>query len=85
MIVKDLIEALQQFDPSAEVVGTWEGIITEIEVYEAADGRVMVDEDCGRYRVRWQGLKCEVCGCEAIGTPYKEKSVCYKHWKTFKE
>ncbi len=85
MIVKDLIEALQQFDPSAEIAATWEGQIKELEVYKAADGQVLIDADNGYYRVRFQELKCEVCGCAAVGAPYKEKSVCYKHWKTFKE
>ena len=83
--VQDLIESLQQFNPLARVVAIWEGQITELEVYEAADGRVMIDVDGGTYRVQLQELKCEVCGCEAVGTPFKEKPVCYEHRDTFKE
>lgn len=81
--VKDLIEALQQFDPSAEVVVTWECQTTELEVYKAADGRVMIDSDGGYYKVRWQELKCEVCGCAAVNAPFKGKPICYEHWNTF--
>jgi hypothetical protein len=85
MRVEDLILALQQFDPTAKVIGTWEGVTRELEVYAAADGRVMVDADNGMYRIRWQELKCEVCGKRAMNAPFKEKPVCYNHWKEFKD
>lgn len=54
MRVYELIQELQQFDSDTEVVGTWEGITTVLEVYQADDGRVMLDVDGGFYRERWQ-------------------------------
>ncbi len=83
--VQDLIEALRQFDPLTEVTGTYDGLIGHVKVYKAANGQVMIDVDGGLYKVQWQKLRCEVCGCEVLGAPYKDKPVCYKHWKTFKE
>lgn len=85
MTVQDLITELQQFDPAAEVIGTWEGVTAELEVYTAADGRIMVDADGGHYKERWQDLKCEVCGKSAMGNPFKGKPVCYHRWKEFKD
>lgn len=55
------------------------------DVYQAADGRVMIDADNNRYKIRWQELKCEVCGVLAENAPFKDKPVCYNHWFTFEE
>ena len=85
MTVQDLIDALQQFDPEAKVEGTWEGITQEIDVYLAADGRVLIDADLeGNYKVKWQKTPCAVCGEQAVGTPFEaSKPVCAQHWEEF--
>lgn len=54
MNVKELIEKLQQFDLQAEVVGTWEGVIAEVDVYRAADGHIVIDVDSNYYKEHWQ-------------------------------
>ena len=85
MQIHELITMLQKFDTEAEVVGTWKGETRGLDVYQAADGRIMVDADDCFYKTMWQETKCEVCGLPARGEPYFNKSVCYKHWDTFKE
>lgn len=85
MKVHELIMTLQQYDQDAEVIATWEGQEEKIDVYQAADNRVIVDADNNHYKTRWQETKCKVCDKQAQGTPFKKEPVCYKHWKTFKE
>ena len=79
MTVKDLIAALQEFDPTEGVAGTWEGVINPIEVYQKANGPVLIDCDYGHYRVRFQELLCEVCGRPAYSAPWKGPPVCLEH------
>ncbi len=83
MKVHELIDALQQFDHDAEVIGTWEGITEELSVYLAADGRVLVDADYENYRERFQKTPCAVCGKQATGRPYLDQPVCSAHWNAF--
>lgn len=85
MKVQDLIAKLQQCDPSAKVEATWEGTRRSLDVYEAADGCVLVDADANFYKCRWQKTPCVVCGKQAMGTPFDDKPVCYTHWKTYHE
>jgi len=85
MKVHELITMLQQYDSQAEVVGTREGVTSSLDVYQAADGCIMVDTDGCIYKVDWQETKCEICGEPARGTPFTNKGVCYEHWNTFKE
>jgi len=54
MRVHELIRALQQFNHDAEVVGTWEGVLRDLSVYRAADGRILVDADYEHYRTYFQ-------------------------------
>lgn len=44
MTVQELIDTLSQFDPTARVLGTFEGIITDVNVY-LAQGYVLLDVD----------------------------------------
>lgn len=86
MLVQDFINILSQFDPTVEVIGTWEGDTHELEVYLDANGRVMVDVDDGVYKLKWQKIKCRRLSCQrqATGTPFGSKRpVCYQHWNTF--
>jgi len=83
MRVHELITALQQFNPNAEVLGTWEGTLNDLSVYRAADGRILVDVDYENYRIRFQKTPCEVCGKQARSAPFNGKPVCYPHWYTF--
>lgn len=84
MIICELVNMLQQYHPTTEVVATWEGLEENIDVYQAADGRVMIDADNNRYKVDWQKTKCVVCGMPAMGTPFEaSKPVCYDHWFIF--
>lgn len=78
MKVHELVATLQSYDPSAEIIATWEGITQPIDVYQAADGRVMIDADHSDYKLKWQETKCEVCG-EAAVMFHGSKPVCYKH------
>ncbi len=84
MKVQDLIDELQQFDPAAEVAGTWEGQIKPIEVYQAADGVVLIDSDYGCYRVGFQELPCDVCGKPACSAPWGGPPVCFEHSDAFR-
>lgn len=54
MTVNELIEKLQQFDPDAEVLATWEGITKYIDVYASKDGIVLIDADSCFYQEQWQ-------------------------------
>lgn len=54
MTAKELIEKLQQFDPDAEVLATWEGITKHIDVYVSKDGIVLIDADDCFYQKQWQ-------------------------------
>jgi hypothetical protein len=85
MTVQELINRLQQFNPDANMFATWEGTTQPFDVYEAADGQIVIDADRNQYQCQWQKTKCEVCGQRANGISYKRKPVCYKHWKTFQE
>ena len=78
MIARELIEKLQAFDSDTTVVGTWEGVLRELDVYQAADGRIMVDADNNFYKDHWQNLKCVVCGAPANGR-LRDAPMCYKH------
>lgn len=84
MKVHELITMLRRYDSQAEVVGTWEGQASSLDVYQTADGRIMVDADGCADKIDWQETKCEVCGKFAKGTPFANKAVCYKHWDTFR-
>ncbi len=83
MTVHELIQILLKHDPSAKIVATWEGTITDFDIYSGADGRVFIDADGNSYKLNWQETKCELCGEQAKGTPHKEKPVCYAHWSAF--
>jgi hypothetical protein len=85
MTIHELIELLQQYNQEAEIVATWEGMDVPFDVYQAADGRVMIDADNNHYKVKWQKLKCEVCGVPARNAPFCDKPVCYNHWFTFEK
>lgn len=50
MKVAELIAELQRFPIEAEVVGTFEGVIRDITVYQAKSGTVMLDVDDCVYR-----------------------------------
>lgn len=84
MKICELIVILQQYDPLAEIRATWEGQDLPFDIYLAADGRIMIDADNNHYKLRWQDIKCEVCGKNATGMP-DNKPVCYAHWGAFKE
>jgi hypothetical protein len=84
MIVKELIEALRKFNPAAEVACTWEGTINPIEVYQKANGPVLIDGDNGDYRIRFQKLQCVICGKAAVVDRWENKPVCLKHCDTFR-
>lgn len=77
--VQDLMFALKQFNPHAPVLGTWEGITMDLEVYLAANGTVLVDADDGNYKAKWQELKCIVCGRDAMAFSPDGEPVCYTH------
>jgi len=85
MKIHELITMLRRYDPQAEVLCTWESQITDLDVYQAADGRILIDADGCSDKIMWQETKCEVCGELANGRPYVNKAVCYEHWNTFKE
>jgi hypothetical protein len=57
--------------------------LENLDVYQAADGRVMIDADNNRYKIKWQEVKCDICGVPAKGTPFGVKPVCYQHWNTY--
>jgi len=61
MKVHELITMLQKYDLQAEVIGTWEGEVWDIDVYRAADGRIMVDVDDNSYKAQWQKTECVIC------------------------
>ncbi len=84
MTVKELHNYLSKFDYCTEVKGTYEGIITPIEVYQDADGTILIDCD-GGYKIRHQKIKCETCGEQAVHAPFNNRPVCYEHWNNFKE
>jgi len=54
MTVQELIDRLQQFNPDANMFATWEGTTQPFDVYEAADGQVVIDADKNFYKHRWQ-------------------------------
>ena len=83
MIVQELIDALQEFNPAAEVACTWEGTIKPIEVYQKANGPVLIDGDGGDYRIRFQKLRCVICGKAAVTDQWRNKPVCQKHCDIF--
>ena len=85
MKIHELIDLLRQYNQEAEVVATWEGMDVPFDVYQAADGRVMIDADNNRYKLRWQETRCVVCDKPAKNAPFKDKPVCYNHWFTFEE
>ena len=85
MTVQELIDRLQQFNPDANMFATWEGTTQPFDVYEAADGQVVIDADNNSYQCKWQRTPCKVCGQKANGRPFKGPPVCYKHWETFQE
>jgi hypothetical protein len=60
--VAELMAVLEQHDPQARVVGTWEGVFAEIHVYEGADGTVLLDVDGESYKDRFQqdGWRCRM-------------------------
>jgi hypothetical protein len=80
MEVHELSTVLQQFDQDAEVIATWEGLLRDVEVYRAADGRIIIDADGGNYRERLQKTPCSVCGKQAEGRLNSGEAVCYTHW-----
>jgi hypothetical protein len=55
MTVQELIDNLRKFDPEAEVLGTFEGVITRVHVYPA-QGRILFDVDSAgdSYKEQWQ-------------------------------
>jgi hypothetical protein len=50
MRLMELINQLARLPMDAEVLGTWEGITEDIEVYAAKDGTVLIDCDRGSYK-----------------------------------
>lgn len=80
MKVHELVTDLQQFDQDAEVIATWEGTLQELEVYRAADGRIIVDAEDGHSREHFQKTPCSVCGKQAEGRLSSGEAVCYTHW-----
>lgn len=56
MTVSELIAALQEYPPEAEVLATWEGTIKEIEVYRSKDGHILIDADAGFYRHEFETI-----------------------------
>ena len=83
--VGDLIALLQHQDSAAEIFVTYEGLDEPFDIYQAADGRVVLDADSNTYKVDWQESKCDVCGKAANGTPFFDRPVCYSHWKAYRE
>ena len=65
MTIGELVHQLSQFNAAAEVACTWEGTIQEIEVYRAADGKILIDGDNGDYKVQHQKTRCGRCGKQA--------------------
>lgn len=59
MTVQELIDMLQQFNPDASMFATWEGITCSFDVYEAADGQVVIDADNNYYKSKWQKQNVE--------------------------
>ena len=55
MTVQELIDILSQFNPTANVLGTFEGITTGVNVYPA-QGYVLLDVDSAgdSYKAKWQ-------------------------------
>ncbi len=54
MLNSELIAKLQQLKPDAKVKGTFEHTINEIDVYEAADGTILIDVDNNEYKDTYQ-------------------------------
>ena len=50
LTVGELIEVLSTYAPDTPVRGTWETTVQELEVYQSADGVVLIDADAGVYR-----------------------------------
>ena len=80
MKVQDLINLLQKFDLDADMFATWEGVVRSFDLYEAADGQIVVDADNNMYQCMWQETPCSVCGKRANGRPNNGPPVCYAHW-----
>lgn len=83
MTVQELINMLQQFDPAASMFATWEGVVRSFDLYEAADGQIVVDADDNCYQCNWQETPCSVCGQRARGRPNNGPPVCYAHWEHY--
>jgi len=77
MTVQELITELRQFDPHADVMGTWESVIRPLAVYTAADGRVLIDADSCSYQAQHQKLTCTDCNQPAKGFTPSDVPVCY--------
>jgi len=91
MTIADLVNYLNQFDYRTEVAGTYEGIITPIEVYQAADGKILIDCDGGDSRIEHQKLLCHKCGEPARTDKLtvnrvltRIEPVCYSCWRQLK-
>lgn len=54
MTIRQLLDALESFPLDATVVGTWEGTVREISIYQAKDGTVLIDADGEFYRNRFE-------------------------------
>lgn len=45
--VKDLIKELKKYSENSKILATWEGITTEIKVFQEDNGLVLLDVDQG--------------------------------------
>lgn len=62
--VGDLIYALNEFDPTTKVIGTWESVGTKVYVYKAKDGTAVVDCDGESYRECWENGEFSTEDCD---------------------